>query len=944
MSEPSTPSPKPRRAYLPAVTPRLRKLLLFLFALFALLGANSVYLATVTTIEFWTGQTLQNYFYQVMFLGHLVLGLVSVVPFAWFAVVHMRNTWHRRNRRAVYIGYALFIASTCLLVSGLLLTRFGPIDLKSDSVRRTLYWIHAICPVAVVWLYCLHRLAGPPLNWRLGVGYGIAVAMTTVVLVLLRNSDPSHWHSVGSDDGLKYFEPSLIRTTDGNFIASDLLANDQYCKECHADVHAGWAASAHRFSSFNNPAYLVSVRETREFSVQREGSVRRSRWCAGCHDPVPFLSGRFDDPAFDDVHDPTAHLGITCSVCHSITNVNSTRGNADFTIGAPVHYPFASSENRALRWINRQLIQAKPSFHKKTFLKPFHRTTDFCSTCHKVHLPEELNDYRFLRGQNHHDSFLLSGVSGHGARSFYYPDVAESNCNRCHMPPKPSDDFAAATFRGATEPSIHDHLFLGANTAIPHWMNRPDALQAHQEFLTECVRVDLFGLHLGDNIQSPLVAPLRPQLPRLEGGQTYVLDVVLRTLTLGHHFTGGTTDSNEVWLEVTVRNGDRIIGQSGSVDAERQVDPWAHFVNTFMLDRNGNRIDRRNAQDIFVPLYNHEIPPGAAQTVHYHMTLPDDISGEVTVEAVLNYRKFDQRYMAIVASSLTDPTSRIVGTKQSASHKNDLPITAIARDAITFQVGPGIAKIASAPRQRPDIPTWERWNDYGIGLLLKGNAELRQAAAAFSEVEALDRYDGPLNLARAYYNEGRIDEAVDALRRAAEATEPAAPPWTVAWLSGLVNREQGRLDEAEANFRTVLQAPSQSMRDRNLDFRLDYEVINLLGQTLFDKARRLRGDQNAARRDELLNAAINEFQKTLALDAENVTAHFGLQQAYAQLGNEERSHHHQQLHLKFKPDDNARDRAVAAARKKYPAANKAAEAVVIYDLHEPIHDERSQPE
>ena len=49
----------------------------------------------------------------------------------------------------------------------------------------------------------------------------------------------------------------------------------------------------------------------------------------------------------------------------------------------------------------------------RTFLKPLHRSAEFCGTCHKVHLPAELNGYKWLRGQNHYDSFLLSGVSGH---------------------------------------------------------------------------------------------------------------------------------------------------------------------------------------------------------------------------------------------------------------------------------------------------------------------------------------------------------------------------------------------------------------------------------------------------------------------------------------------------------------------------------------------------
>ena len=72
-------------------------------------------------------------------------------------------------------------------------------------------------------------------------------------------------------------------------------------------------------------------------------------------------------PAYDDVHDPTAQSGISCSVCHAITNVNSTRGNADYTIEEPLQYPFAYSDNSLLRWLNGQLIKAKPSFHKKTF-------------------------------------------------------------------------------------------------------------------------------------------------------------------------------------------------------------------------------------------------------------------------------------------------------------------------------------------------------------------------------------------------------------------------------------------------------------------------------------------------------------------------------------------------------------------------------------------------
>jgi len=242
------------------------------------------------------------------------------------------------------------------------------------------------------------------------------------------------------------------------------MMNNEYCLQCHKDTYGSWFHSAHHFSSFNNPPYLFSVRETRQVSLKRDGNVRAARWCAGCHDVVPFFSGAFDNPQFDDVHDQTSQAGITCVACHSITHVNSTRGNADYTIEEPVMYPFTYRSNAILSYVNRTLVKAKPEFHKKTFLKPFHQTAEFCSTCHKVSLPSELNKYKeFLRGQNHYDTYLLSGVSGHSARSFYYPEEAKQNCAACHMPLTPSADFGAK-FNDAKATNqvltVHNHFFL----------------------------------------------------------------------------------------------------------------------------------------------------------------------------------------------------------------------------------------------------------------------------------------------------------------------------------------------------------------------------------------------------------------------------------------------------------------------------------------------------
>ena len=357
--------------------------------------------------------------------------------------------------------------------------------------------------------------------------------------------------------------------------------------------------------------FIVSQFERRgEKLFEREGSVQDARFCAGCHDPVPFFSGAFDDPNYDDVNHPTAHAGITCTVCHSITEVRSPRGNSDYVIEEPIQYPFATSESESLRWLSNQLVKAKPGMHKQTYLKPFHKDAEFCGTCHKVHLPEVVNDYRWLRGQNHYDAYHLSGVSGHGVQSFYYPKTAQENCNGCHMSSLPSSDFGAKVVEGKPGLHIKDHLYPSANTALPAVRNAPDWVNdAHRQMLEGSVRVDIFGAREGRDLSASIVAPLDEVEFEFKAGTSYVVDIVVRTLTLGHHLTQGTADSNQLWVEVEAGDARGTFGRSGGMEKGR-VDPHAHFINSYVLDAKANRIDRRNAEDIFVALYNHQIRQG----------------------------------------------------------------------------------------------------------------------------------------------------------------------------------------------------------------------------------------------------------------------------------------------------------------------------------------------
>ncbi len=923
------------RPYVPAVGPRLKLILAFIFASVALLGATGAYLFSIRWLDALSGRTYTTPFKYWMLILHVGVGLIALLPFLVFGSWHWRTASRRPNKSAVRLGIALFLVGVVVCLTGLALIRVdGLPQLRTETPEHSIVlWLHILLPILAVVLYIMHRRAGPDIKWRWGIAWGGAVGAFCLAMLVLHGMDPRQWGKVGSVEGQLYFRPSEALTADGSFIPAEALMMDKYCMKCHQDIYNDHLHSAHKFSSFSNPAYLFSVRETRQVGRERDGHVKASRWCAGCHDPVPLFAGVFEDPRSDPKFDPdssrdqlrlaryleveevisgrrhpvdspVSSAGVTCVVCHAITHVNSTIGNAAYTIEEPQHYPFTFSENRFLQWINNQVIKAEPSFHKKTFLKPFHKTAEFCSTCHKVSLPVELNHYKeFLRGQNHYDTYLLSGASGVGVRSFYYPAQAKENCAACHMEPKPSNDFGARDFLGNGQLQVHNHRFPAANTGLfallladPRYASNRSGLEAAiketADFLRGTdpngkdrkLRIDLFGIKEGGSIDGKLTV-LRPELPPLKPGHSYLVEVVIRTLNLGHPFSQGTVDSNEIWVDFEARSGDRVIGRNGAMSGPGdtgEVDRWAHFVNVLMLDRKGNRINRRNAQDIFVPLYDKQIPPGAAAVVHYRLDVPKDVTAPIDLRVRLRYRKFDQEYMKLVQGDRPVPP---------------LPVVDICEDRVTLPVE-GIAA-AVPPQQSPIQPAWQRWNDYGIGCFIEGGAaptglslkrgEMKQALEAFRQLIASGDKEamahGYLNAARVLIDDtGRLDEAADMLNEAAKA---GAPWWTVTWFKALVASQnvtqKQQLDQAVELLETILD-PANQPKDRGFDFRRDYVVLGQLGRTLFKRSQ--LEIENRSEEEKYLLRAVDVYEKVLAIDSEEVETHFGLFQCYDRLSRD----------------------------------------------------------
>ncbi len=748
------------------------------------------------------------------------------------------------------------------------------------------------------------------------------------------------------------FFPSSARTNVGGVIPSNFFMDSERCGECHKDIYRQWKGSMHHFASFNNQFYRKAI----EYMQDAEGGTRETKLCAGCHDHAVFFNGRFDRPIREQIDTPEARNGLGCTSCHAITAVHSSLGNADVTMTYPPLHELASSGNPAIHAMDSFLTYLNPEPHRRTFLKPFMESAEFCSSCHKVHLDEPVNHYRWLRGFNDYDNWQASGVSGEGARSFYYPPKPLA-CEGCHMP------LVASRDPGNRDGFVHSHRFPAANTAVPY-VNRDEAqLAAEKKFLTSgFITVDLFAatpvdapksgemrrraaagprlsstFAVGEEAEQSgnvlirevgnVAAPIDTAGTRFEPGTTVRVDAVVRTRKIGHFFPGGTVDAFDVWLEVEGRDADgKVIFWSGKVEdgGRGPVERGAHFYKSYQIDGHGNPINKRNAFQTRSVLYVHLIPPGAADVAHYLVAIPKDAKGPVTMTAKLNYRKFAWYYTQFAYAGKPKPgqDASMVGRdhedREFSYEKTnipanvsgeikgeipDLPITTLAAAEAILPLG----KAGTATDWKPvvDKKDRERWNDWGIGLLLQG--DLKGAEYAFRKVtEAEPGYaDGWLNVARALIQEGETEAAKPYIAKALALGPKLA---RVYFFEAMIQKADGDYDGALASLEMA----------RGL-YPRDRVVLNQIGRMLFLK------------RDYA--GAVKALNGALSVDPEDLQAHYTLMLCYRGLGDAAKARREKSLFERFKADE-ASQTITEKPRLRSPEDN---------NERQDVHDHESVP-
>ncbi len=872
----------------------MRKLSLVVFLILLI---NSAYL-------FSFGEPTLFYISNVLF--HLALGTILIIPFGVYLYHKFKNI--SPIGRIGIFGLIVGIATGGYLMM-----------VGATTPYRWLLITHIVSISIGSLLFCIHLLKdSTSLSSSLKkviVGTLIAVLFFPIGAKLSQHYFPNENYFVknpalpptsmyeegGGTTG--HFFPASVETETGNLIPTDFFLTSETCAAngCHPDIFKQWNESAHHFSSFNNQWYRKSI-----IYMQEVNGIEASKWCGGCHDPAILLNGIMDKPIQENLHTPAAQAGLACTACHSIERVKDTMGNSGYVIKYPPLHDIASSDNRFVRSLHNYLIRLDPEPHKKSFLKPFHRdnTAEFCSTCHKVHLDFPVNNFKWVRGFNDYDQWQKSGISQQGALSFYYPEKAKK-CADCHMPLVDSTD--AGNING----KVHSHRFPAANTALPFVNQHEEQLQAVIDFLqNDVVTLDLFANGM----------PIPKNGTEIKRNENTLIEVVVRTRGVGHQFPAGTIDAFDIWLEVkaTDENG-KIVFWNGRIeepDGNGPVDPNAHFYRAYMLDAHGNLINKRNAWAMRTVLYSRTIPPGAADTVRYRLEIPDDCGDILTLEAKLNYRKFNWWHTQWAYAGVRDPkdtnfqvdkgyddgkwvwtgdTSDVAGKIKAIPN---LPITVMAEAKAALYV-----KLASqnTPKRKTEIANArERWNDYGIGLLLQD--DLRAAQNAFRKVTEIEPtyMDGWVNIARCRIKEGDMRGAEAMLNKAFEIQKTLP---TENLHRAKVHYFYALVQESYGNYDTAIQHLQQAA----LQFPRDTRVRNELGRMHFLKRE--------------YETALAQFQKTLAVDPEDLDAHYNMMRCYRALKNRSMAEKSEKLYLRFKADESV-DAITGIARRADPHANR----------------------
>jgi len=573
---------------------------------------------------------------QVMVLLHTAIGLVFIVPFAWYLIRHWLLYRPRQVSHIKLTGYFAMVATIVAIVSGLVLTwqaifqtRIG-YGWDLTHIVATFALIASVLPHVVVLIVRAAKssngeatapiLAGAK---RFGMGTLIVAAPLFVVVALLTwayeppelvNELPADYSYVYGPD--RPFAPSLARTSTGSAFDARSLGGSESCgtSGCHEEILREWQVSAHRYSAMD-----VAFQTVQSVMAEQNGA-ESTRYCGGCHDPISLFSGA-KNVFNDDLTNLVGYQeGVSCIVCHAIRETD-VQGNANYVVVQPERYMFELDEGERSRFFRDFLIRSYPRYHVETLQHRLFKSPEFCAACHKQFIDEEINQVGWVQLQNQYDNWRKSRWNTPGD-----PETT-IECRECHMPLAESGDPASGDEadynRTAGDERHRSHRFLAANQFMPLALQLEGA-EEHVELTERWLQGRLEIPEIAHKWQTGPAVPLELIVPdTVEAGEEVTLQALITNNKVGHDFPTGPLDIIQAWVEIEVTDqAGNVVFESGHRDARHFIEPGSFIFKAEPVDQYGKLIDRHNLWEMVGVRYRRALFPGFSDRAEFAFSCP----------------------------------------------------------------------------------------------------------------------------------------------------------------------------------------------------------------------------------------------------------------------------------------------------------------------------------
>ncbi|MGC9451102.1 MAG: Ig-like domain-containing protein [Oceanipulchritudo sp.] len=386
------------------------------------------------------------------------------------------------------------------------------------------------------------------------------------------------------------------------FEAGSITATPENCAVCHGDYdvtaepYHNWRGSMMALASLD-PLFEANL------AIANQDAPDSGDLCLRCHISRGWIQGR-SVPTDGSAMLVSDKIGVSCDLCHRMLNPNYEAGISplrDTEVLSQLSFPFPDDPavyGTGMYVVDELATHKRGPFDLNTapsghdfFYSPFHRTGEFCGTCHDVSnpafikdpvtglfVPQELDapnttfsphsivpvERTYSEWKNSAYNILPTGV--------YAPEFAGnkeggfvSTCQDCHMSDVLGYGANPLTTSAPERPNMPLHDMTGGSTWLPELIANGSVPGVNP---LDYPHLDLTAVQ--DGIARSVY--MLENAAALSAEQT-VGDLVVRvTNNTGHKLPTGYPEGRRIWVNVKFYDaGDNVVKESGAYDSSTGI-------------------------------------------------------------------------------------------------------------------------------------------------------------------------------------------------------------------------------------------------------------------------------------------------------------------------------------------------------------------------------------